>query len=376
MIGGAGRARAPRLHQRRAGARRGSCTASMRDDRADGRREDPSARTRRSSGRSATATVDKLYHALVQGHPDPTRGTIDAPIGRHPRHDWKFAVVAGGRDSVTHYETIEAFPRASLLEVAPGDRPHPPDPRALLVAAASVRRRRDVRRRPDARRARLGLDRQWLHAARAVLRPPGRRPPGDASPAPTPPTCSTRWMYCAPTPRPADGRPRAVAAPACRFRRRRPRGGPDWRVPARRRTGRRVRAPSRVRAHHAARFESPHLVVPANPAAGMGARRAVRRGPRPRSEDLPWSAFGIRLPDGWVGWLVTARRGAARAGRARADRQRRTPAARRRAGRSRCARSVRTPSWRCCRSRLPTAGCSRRSRSPPGSPRNSCIAAS
>jgi len=28
--------------------------------------------------------VDKRYHALVQGHPDPLRGTVDAPIGRHP----------------------------------------------------------------------------------------------------------------------------------------------------------------------------------------------------------------------------------------------------------------------------------------------------
>ncbi len=51
-------------------------------------------------------TVEKIYHAVVQGHPDPLAGTIDAPIGRHPRSDWKFAVVAGGKDSVTHYETI------------------------------------------------------------------------------------------------------------------------------------------------------------------------------------------------------------------------------------------------------------------------------
>ena len=29
-------------------------------------------------------TVSKTYHALIQGHPDPLRGTIDAPIGRHP----------------------------------------------------------------------------------------------------------------------------------------------------------------------------------------------------------------------------------------------------------------------------------------------------
>jgi 23S rRNA pseudouridine1911/1915/1917 synthase len=61
--------------------------------------------------------VDKIYHAVVQGHPDPLSGTIEGPIGRHPRSDWKFAVVAGGKHSVTHYETLEAFPSASLLEV-------------------------------------------------------------------------------------------------------------------------------------------------------------------------------------------------------------------------------------------------------------------
>ncbi|MDP9182230.1 MAG: RluA family pseudouridine synthase, partial [Actinomycetota bacterium] len=62
-------------------------------------------------------TVDKRYHALVQGHPDPLTGTVDAPIDRHPTSAYKFAVVAGGRDSVTHYDTIEAFRHASLLDI-------------------------------------------------------------------------------------------------------------------------------------------------------------------------------------------------------------------------------------------------------------------
>ena len=61
--------------------------------------------------------VDKVYHALVQGHPDPLRGTIDAPLGRHPSGDGRFAVVTGGRESVTHYDTIEAFRGASLVEI-------------------------------------------------------------------------------------------------------------------------------------------------------------------------------------------------------------------------------------------------------------------
>ncbi|MGN6742485.1 MAG: pseudouridine synthase, partial [Amnibacterium sp.] len=52
-------------------------------------------------------TVEKRYLALAQGHPDPTSGTIDAPIGRHPRVEYRFAVVADGRPSVTHYETVE-----------------------------------------------------------------------------------------------------------------------------------------------------------------------------------------------------------------------------------------------------------------------------
>src|SRR5690606_31036095 len=62
-------------------------------------------------------TVSKIYHAVVQGHPDPLAGTIDAPIGRHPSHSWKFAVVPDGKASVTHYETLEAFAGAALLEI-------------------------------------------------------------------------------------------------------------------------------------------------------------------------------------------------------------------------------------------------------------------
>jgi 23S rRNA pseudouridine1911/1915/1917 synthase len=62
-------------------------------------------------------TVDKTYHALVQGLPDPVQGTIDAPVGRHPQHDYRWAVVEGGKPSVTHYEVVEAFRSASLLEI-------------------------------------------------------------------------------------------------------------------------------------------------------------------------------------------------------------------------------------------------------------------
>jgi 23S rRNA pseudouridine1911/1915/1917 synthase len=108
-------------------------------------------------------TVDKVYHALVQGHPDPSRGTIDAPIGRHPSNDWKWAVVGSGKDSVTHYETLEAFPAASLLKVdLETGRTH-----QIRVHMSAVRHPcvGDLTYGADPTLSRrLGLDRQWLHA--------------------------------------------------------------------------------------------------------------------------------------------------------------------------------------------------------------------
>lgn len=110
-------------------------------------------------------TVDKVYHAIAQGHPDPLRGTIDAPIGRHPRHDWKFAVTAGGKDSVTHYEVIEAFPAASLVEVhLETGRTHQIRVHFNAVGHPLAG---DAMYSADPRLAeRLGLTRQWLHAHR------------------------------------------------------------------------------------------------------------------------------------------------------------------------------------------------------------------
>ena len=99
-------------------------------------------------------TVDKTYHALVQGHPDPHMGTIDAPIARHPKHDFKFTVKDGGRESVTHYDTLEAHRFASLLTInLETGRTH--QIRVHMSALAPpVRRRPDVRRRSDAGQAR------------------------------------------------------------------------------------------------------------------------------------------------------------------------------------------------------------------------------
>jgi len=112
-----------------------------------------------------TRTVDKVYHALVQGHPDPSRGTIDAPIDRHPDHDARWAVVAGGRPSVTHYDTLEAFPAASLLEIhLETGRTH-----QIRVHMSALRHPcvGDLAYGADPTlAARLGLQRQWLHAVR------------------------------------------------------------------------------------------------------------------------------------------------------------------------------------------------------------------
>ncbi len=110
-------------------------------------------------------TVDKTYHALVQGHPDPHTGTIDAPIARHPRHDFKFTVAAGGRESVTHYDTLEAHRFASLLEIKlETGRTH--QIRVHMSALHHPCVGDPLYGADPTLSARVGLDRQWLHAVR------------------------------------------------------------------------------------------------------------------------------------------------------------------------------------------------------------------
>ena len=62
-------------------------------------------------------TVEKEYLALVWGAPKPAAGEIRLPIGRHPVHRKKMAVVGKGRAAVTRYETLAATPLAALLRV-------------------------------------------------------------------------------------------------------------------------------------------------------------------------------------------------------------------------------------------------------------------
>ncbi|GAA2579677.1 RluA family pseudouridine synthase [Actinomadura fulvescens] len=118
-------------------------------------------------------TVDKRYQALVQGHPDPFRGTVDAPIDRHPSGDGRFAVVAGGKPSVTHYDTVEAYRAATLLDInLETGRTH-----QIRVHMSAIRHPcvGDLAYGADPTlAARLGLTRQWLHAVRLGFEHPTR----------------------------------------------------------------------------------------------------------------------------------------------------------------------------------------------------------
>ncbi|UEA58708.1 RluA family pseudouridine synthase [Gordonia otitidis] len=107
--------------------------------------------------------VEKGYHALVQGHLDPPTGTIDAAIGRHRGADWKFAVTANGKPSITHYDTLEMFAAASLLDIhLETGRTH-----QIRVHFSALHHPccGDMTYGADpVLAARLGLERQWLHA--------------------------------------------------------------------------------------------------------------------------------------------------------------------------------------------------------------------
>lgn len=115
--------------------------------------------------------VNKTYHAVVQGHPDPFEGTFDAPIGRHPKAEFKFAVMQDGKPSVTHYSTLEAFPAATLVEVIlETGRTH-----QIRVHFSAFRHPLvgDTMYGADPKlAARLGLDRQWLHAVKLSFEHP------------------------------------------------------------------------------------------------------------------------------------------------------------------------------------------------------------
>ncbi len=107
--------------------------------------------------------VHKVYHAIIQGQPDPSEGTLDAPIGRHPKAEFKFAIVEGGKPSITHYKTLELFPASTLCEVnLETGRTH-----QIRVHFSAFKHPLlgDTMYGADPKLAKsLGLTRQWLHS--------------------------------------------------------------------------------------------------------------------------------------------------------------------------------------------------------------------
>ncbi len=112
-------------------------------------------------------TVTRRYHALVQGPVTTSVGTIDAPIGRHPGLEYKMAVVTGGREARTHYEVLEAFEGATLVqaELETG-RTH-----QIRVHMAAIGNPclGDPTYNPIPT---AGLERQWLHAVHVAFEHP------------------------------------------------------------------------------------------------------------------------------------------------------------------------------------------------------------
>lgn len=108
--------------------------------------------------------IRRTYLALVKGDPPARSGTVDAPIGRNPRRRTLMAVVAGGRNAVTHYRVMEGDGAASLLEVTlETGRTHQIRVHLAYLGNPVLGDRAYGGYTDEARR--LGLERPWLHAA-------------------------------------------------------------------------------------------------------------------------------------------------------------------------------------------------------------------
>ena len=130
--------------------------------------------------------VEKVYLALVDGHPPDRRGRIEAPIGRDPRHRQRMGIVpaAKGRPATTDYHLRQDYPQHALLEVMPRTgRTHQIRVHLAFLGCPVAGDRVYGFRRPS-----LGLARHMLHAWRLRFRLPGQTgsertfeapPPGD-----------------------------------------------------------------------------------------------------------------------------------------------------------------------------------------------------
>ena len=109
-------------------------------------------------------TIEKRYLAIVRGTLEPAAGTIDRPIGRHPRERKRMAVrTHRGRAAVTRWKVLERFPGATLVGLAPETgRTH--QLRVHLAALGHPILGDAVYGKKGARSSDLGLARQALHA--------------------------------------------------------------------------------------------------------------------------------------------------------------------------------------------------------------------
>jgi 23S rRNA pseudouridine1911/1915/1917 synthase len=112
--------------------------------------------------------LERNYLALVFGRPLSRRGRIEAPIGRDRRDPFKHSLDTDSpRDAVTHFEVVELLPRHALLDVKlETGRTH-----QIRVHLASI----DLPVAGDpvyGRPGELGLERQFLHAARLAFTHP------------------------------------------------------------------------------------------------------------------------------------------------------------------------------------------------------------
>jgi len=76
-------------------------------------------------------TVTRRYRTLVWGHPESSRGLIDAPIGRSPKHPTKMAVTSTGKEARTRYEVVS--------------RHQEPTPTAVLTCRLETGRTHQIR---------------------------------------------------------------------------------------------------------------------------------------------------------------------------------------------------------------------------------------
>ena len=132
-------------------------------------------------------SVKRHYQAVTVGVPREA-GTVDAPIGRHPKDRLKMAVVEGGKPAVTHYTVLERFERHALVEcrLETGRthqiRVHMAHIGHPLVGDPVYGRTLAMRDEPEALRQ---FKRQALHAARlALVHPESGAEMGWTSPLP------------------------------------------------------------------------------------------------------------------------------------------------------------------------------------------------